>query len=1329
MESLTSSAADTATVTSPVANGSEVPTNTTRKPKRKVREDSQLSQRGEGDGGSSQKKTRTTLSKLYADFSLTSRPAHTQRRVSNQPEYQPDAETGNLGVPSQPGLHSEKVQLQHGATSTRSSSETSQGPRLGWFRDTSLPDATASLSPSESSTPLTMIGSKPRHASLKASERRPSSDQLAHQSVSEGPKELSSHSHSAASSNNKSMLKNDREEALEGADQDVTIAENRPNLQNSLHETANAGDKDGKEQSTAKFSETQDLSVQPDPSEELWPSVEVEARDMAKAQTTKKLANMNRSGGSIGFLRRKIVLDIIDQCNGVFPGERELWYAFSDAWSKLGKPGQPDASTAKAAAKALIDSGKLRKLVFSFKNDKGIMINKSVLTKIDIPTNDPLVRQTQQKIKENDPRAYIPPQLELGETMARKAFGLPGGMPPPRVTYQPEGDKVVRQWEIKPLYAQVFERRQQRHEELLREAEEMLGKPTFKIWEYKHEAPAEGFLDIPQQLIHLPDDETLTEEQIEELGLLPLEDRQASLASLDPGLQTLVENRLAQAQSTLTSPKKRRKSSHTFRVSWNKAKSTTENWGPLSSGPTTGILGGRNVSVPNDWDGEHTENTTDFEGWRPLSVSGLRPSGRNPTVYSPQNVLAQLTAEYSVKRATGHVSTQPLEILARPRFWRENTPEGPAALMATLMCPMRSFNLATGTFGTHVNVIVPRKQTSKPTTKALPQGLDKLIETYTRTLNQGHRVTEDAERRRFETALDVVSDWELRESEHLAGMARSSQANFINHTLPGPQRIASGASLIYNFEAPKMPRQAPADFHRDSPAPIAKRRKLAPNILATPIESYVPTAQTSTTRGLTRQRAVKRTGRSHTKKPIKPLPDSELHKLMVATVVVRTLTGGLERNIDWILVARLFEPEFDVESVQAKWAPTYQKHRVYIEKITADFQDLYAEAYENNDVPALDYDNLEAYNWELVVDWAQARLDTPTQKAVDLPSNRAQFDDLFYLKKDTVNSLQTFWISRFGGVTSESVTRRKEMIASVPFATSTSSTLSTPDAPAEADTLAKSWVRANVLTDPAIYNPQAAHAKLGILGGKAIDKALRTLLTGKVLKAKTKAKQMANRQWEISDQFWSCLKGTLDISQFKQAVAFKQSLDEELKRNGSMQLSYNAQDGDVLAVFNLLAEGRINLVPRDEPMFPFGLTQKGDYRTRRMDKNQLIFSLDIVPTPSYRYGVGLDYTTLPPPPVGDMHAGGKIPAWYDIHGNFVKRVWEAVIVAIVGTVAMRPACRVETLVRIMRDAVDVDDVRLCSEWAVEVGLLERVEGEGKGGFTCRESWWAAVGAH
>lgn len=138
-------------------------------------------------------------------------------------------------------------------------------------------------------------------------------------------------------------------------------------------------------------------------------------RSSANSRRPAFIKPVTMSGGSMGVLRRKIIMEIIGTCGGVFPGVRELLLPFITAWHKLDKTGKPDARTLQTALNYLVGSAKIRQITFTFQTNKGLMITRTMLALAEIGPSDLKVKDMQRKIEEIYPSIYLPPEAEYDE--------------------------------------------------------------------------------------------------------------------------------------------------------------------------------------------------------------------------------------------------------------------------------------------------------------------------------------------------------------------------------------------------------------------------------------------------------------------------------------------------------------------------------------------------------------------------------------------------------------------------------------------------------------------------------------------------------------------------------------------------------------------------------------------------------------------------------------------------------------------------------------------------------------------------------------------------
>lgn len=449
-----------------------------------------------------------------------------------------------------------------------------------------------------------------------------------------------------------------------------------------------------------------------------------------------------------------------------------------------------------------------------------------------------------------------------------------------------------------------------------------------------------------------------------------------------------------------------------------------------------------------------------------------------------------------------------------------------------------------------------------------------------------------------------------------------------------------------------------------------------------------------------------------------PITPEEEERLLAAVIVIRTLLGGVDKNIDWVLVSRLFQPAFSQMYIQNRWKHVMYRFRLQIDQIQAKFQSKFSKAYEDNIIPPIDFDNVEDYDWAWLVDWTMENIDTSADALNGLPAQRLDLDEQYDLQVASDNEMLEFYEIDCPSVTSRRdavLNRRSYVYLSEP---TLQSSLQTNLDEVE---IAKTWIRANVITSEASYDSSLARTKLSLIGEANVDIALQELLRARLLSHQNKGRLVPGRNYDISDFFLSRMRKKLDASQFYRAVAFKRQLDHELMAHSSAEFSYTAENGDLLVVLNLLAHQRISIRAKNPPMEKFGLLDKG-YITRRMDKSRLEMDIEIRMERDYVMGTPL--LPLRPPPCQHLeNPMAKIPIWYDIHGRFVPIMWEMALAATILILAIRPGATASEIAKSVRPTLGAWELDLILEWMVQVKAGKKVGL----GYSVEEWWWMCLG--
>ena len=469
-------------------------------------------------------------------------------------------------------------------------------------------------------------------------------------------------------------------------------------------------------------------------------------------------------------------------------------------------------------------------------------------------------------------------------------------------------------------------------------------------------------------------------------------------------------------------------------------------------------------------------------------------------------------------------------------------------------------------------------------------------------------------------------------------------------------------------------------------------------------------------------------------------------RLYTAVLVVRILTGGISQRIDWNLVAKVFLPELDQAFIRTKWSAVLNKLRNHVDKMDANFQTLFAKAYEEGTVPQIDFDHLEDYDWKWLVDWTIAKQETPKNFSPELPADRNIFDKQYTVKDASFEEDLGHFYEFEGHAVSH---LRRAVINRHAYVCHLSPKHSIPrpsQTPSEEEQIgiARTWIRANILTPTRTYNSQAARAKLLTLPEPTIDAALKSLVQDRSIIEGHRGRIIPGRNYVISDYFYKRLGRNIPPEQFHRAVAFKLHLDQAFEEAGSARWTYTADDGDSMAVLNLVATRRVKLFAVNPPLDKWGQTD-GGYETRQMDKNRLNFEVDIVPTPTYVPGKPLEPLLVPPAPhllaaagsinpsngqrrrvniVGVGKEMNRIPLWYDINNDPVPHIWRPVLAAVLGLLAVRPGASAVELQINLRPVLELWEVEEVLKWMVKGKI---VEWTGQGRCVVNEWWWMALG--
>ncbi|KAI9845504.1 MAG: hypothetical protein M1837_004843 [Sclerophora amabilis] len=1048
-------------------------------------------------------------------------------------------------------------------------------------------------------------------------------------------------------------------------------------------------------------------------------------------QARRKKRNIQEKG-SINIRRKKLVLSIVEKSGGIYPGDKELWYPFSSRWmSENEDPGKPDPKTVRKVQKSLLDSGQLISIVFTFNNSKGLLCQKTILVMPEIDPESETVAQLKAKMKEADGDIYIPPEAGVSSTGKRFLDNFRHGQKTvlPRIEMAKEPTEKVtllhRSSDGASLTAtaQAIETRKQK-------AKDRENRMKQKDNERQEKEKQKLVQRLKREFVRLDAAERKdATRQIKEAAASSI--WRGGSQSVNPSrvarLHALSGTQRATAQRDAREPARAgvKFTSHNYRR--NDFPNVFEDY----------------VSAPRVL---ATDTLPSQGSWAPESVAKPLPPHalEEGSLTIEELYFARIdTAQAAPQRSQGsleHWDTgrATIEYQYTKRIYIRYTD------------PHQPFHNLSGTFGTFFSAWKLVNRNSRQygegdNPSSLRDILDRTSNSRVRKQNSSDPITGG-----FEYGIDKIR--RLEEQEQPLNYRASDHQHSTNFQMPSLQDIRGPKEGIRpSLQLPSTipPQQTRGTFQDDPKPPTVSfersRSSLKPSVArstqrtgrlrsmfktrsltSAPIEVneqdfQIGKDKPNTQRGTDPRSLTGGTRRSRGLLTTTLMSEDDLRRLLISITIVRTLTGGLDRNIDWVIVAKLF-PQFDPAMLQKRWGSIFLKNKLQLEKLQADFQEEFIAAYEAKKVPPIDYDDLPNYDWNWLVDWVELNLETPSSQMLPgLPRDRRSLDNLYEIRDDPESNVS--WRSEYFGKELPTY-KRLELSAGKSFSTPLLRSGVGPQTPENHQLkAARSRIRANTITAEDVYNPDEAKAKLTPFGDDVIETALDELRTSRVVVHAHKGRTIPGRNYNITDHFLSSMKKTLDESHFAQAAEYKAALDASFREEGFAPFSYLARDAQVLAVMNLVAHRRVHLVPRNPPMDRFGLTD-GSYRTRFMDKSRLQFEMEIRPSPIYVYGCPLQQE-LPSPP--DQHLREEnlpIPLWYDIHGNFVAVMWKKALGAVLSVIATRPGVDLQEIERAVRPGLEDWELELLLAWMVEAKALKEVNG----GWTTGEWWWMLIQA-
>ena len=1065
--------------------------------------------------------------------------------------------------------------------------------------------------------------------------------------------------------------------------------------------------------------------------QDMQPSLSSTA-NTSKPSDKPSIGKLSRRGGSTAMLRKNIIMEIVEKCEGVFPSHKEMSSPFAAEWKRRGQEGTPESKTISNAVNALIKENKLRQITFTSQTGQGIVVTKSMLISPTIDNTDPRVKETQTNMVAYHPRHFIPvavlPSQESPSTdihdnevnVDNPLDKMTEGTGPTSFAaelHRIDLTKKMMEGKERAAISRLRALKKQDHQEELMHASD--GQPSTESFtqqataDMAHAKPGPGREMLPTAT-RKGSGGRRGQKRVERLASVtkPL------LSHISP-LPTVPVNPVNKSLSLTWLPP-----NHAFPRQILSRIATFD----------APRLRDQAFVYTRPHDGE-----TFFDrAVRPVDHGPDEKKQVRPTSGNMHRRSLNIRASPSSKPPLSCSSEWPF--LAHAEDLRISYQRN---LLVSFMDPVHYLHHATGTFSVSFSGLQPPQKILANRSTALNSfaANTKAVHPYSSFVSSAWpsslEDSQNPKKKSFDEEVDDLLRKELEFNESHNVMLVGWP--FVNHVFAHAHQTTKMAEpdmeaakqvtvrlkdgrLIYKpfpKNSESSPRTGNSMFSTGSRGIDSGRTSLKRRRLTSVMERQTRDATLEHVDPDYETRPAK-LRRVRGPREAKSLGENGEERLLIAVMVIRALTGGLEKRIDWVLVSKVFEPTFTQMFIHSRWNFTLQKYKLVLPKIESDFRSIFTTAYEDGTVPAIDYDNLEDYDWKWLVEWTMANVDTPTQSLPELPVERSEFDRLYTMNGTSNNEINEVY--EIDG--SSALARRMKIMHRDPYVLPLVQERRSerPAEDVEAFDTVKSWIRANIMTPESTYNPSAARAKLSTFPDRTIEDALKQLLLDRVLTQENKGRLVPGRNYDISDFLISRLKKNIQRAHFHQAATYKHQLDHEFEKKGFAKYSQAAGDGDMVVIVNLLAHQRITVVPIDVPMNKWGQTD-GGYETRQMDKRRLNFSLELRPSPTYIYGDPLE--PLPAPPSHHLHNPmAKIPLWYDIHGSLVPVMWEMALAAVVAILAVRPGIGALELEKVMRPAMEVWELQVVLEWLVHASAAKQV---GQGFIVEDEWWWLALG--
>ncbi|GAB1742398.1 hypothetical protein NU219Hw_g7948t1 [Hortaea werneckii] len=1040
--------------------------------------------------------------------------------------------------------------------------------------------------------------------------------------------------------------------------------------------------------------------------------------------------------GNVVHQRTNLIFDVLDQCNGVFPGNREIWYPFATLWFKLYSQ-TPDRRTVDQSVKTLIDTGKLKKLTFTFQSEKGENVTRSVLTLPEIDSSSELVDRMKQAIITAHPIQHLPDDADISAELRARVANHPQA----QGKQQSVGMPVSQQRHYKEEFPSVENFVVQRTKQ--------------SIDMYNAAARAEGWKDATER--------SLAKSKVNSrLALARLKRRQMEMGKSrkrkaassdsdgsDDDVDKEVDGRLPNGDDEYVPRKKtqakffrrvKRKTlqepgSGIFRVQV-LPRSILQNLpgrgvkklhlalrGLVYHAPT-GTFGSRNVWLPGVQENDYEESARS-QG-RSTPKSKTRPS--DDTMYDRDYVRSHPEIQFYHK--------------GRGRYQKGERPAkaGQQAQAQSITVPtddVHSSSEDDASPGAERESSPPIDDTASISAANTPAGPPSktLAKSREPTFNKAHVQAHPQE--------DFYHVGAGRYRRGISGKRPSAAARRSTVPAESPGFVASASATSAVFHSPT------GTFVDPTPRPGQATYQKPSRWLSS-------TVSQSTAAPVYKSRRKNADDDDYSARKAKQwFKAGDLRDLVIALSMVKTLCGGLSQmRLNWEIVAHSLAFKYDAETLRVSWAQYSNAHIEEVDGLREKVRGLFLKAYERGELPAINFSDLSNSDWPALFQWWKKQAQTARRKpqvnfappperfqSTDLPPSVAALHDQYAVQVPSGSTMPDNE-GYFSGKVESARNMLAQTILHGTSSVNTNTYLGMPDNIA----LLKSWCRAVAATPDDVYNAESAAGKLGIFDNASLQYAVDELVNAGVLFAERKERQLPGRNFHFTKTFLKLFRRwpSDDKGFLREVAATREAVLSCLENDDSYELDFHASDAETLVLTNLVAQGQLRVVSTlpernddfDAPWPKLTVWGLGDadslYNSHEFDVSRSRFAVSYEKTPAFASGHGLTAKPVPMLPAEiDGEQGQRLPLWIDIHGNLVSRFWELTVHSVLHVIAYRTGVSSTGIEKAHEGKLWLWEIHMVTKWMEDVGIAMRF-GPGKerngiwhGGWRASQWWYCA----